>query len=146
MKLNKAGIDLIKSYEGCKLKAYPDPGSGREPWTIGYGATGPHIERGLVWTQAQADARLAEDLLKFCSVLTPMIKHPLTDNQFSAVVSLVYNIGPGNFKKSEILRYLNIGDISAAGAQFPLWNKASGKVLNGLTRRRSAELKLFQTA
>lgn len=147
MKMNKAGIDLIKRFEGCKLTAYPDPGSGGDPITIGYGATGPGIKPGVVWSQAQADKRLEDDLNTFSNQVKACLTCSLSENEFSAVVSLVYNIGIGNFKKSTLLKLLNgNAEKGLAGTEFLRWNKANGVVLNGLTRRRAAEKKLFLTA
>lgn len=147
MRMNKAGVDLIKRFEGCRLMAYPDPGSGGDPITIGYGATGPSIKLGVVWSQAQADKRLEEDLNTFSNQVKACLTCTLSDNEFSAIVSLVYNIGIGNFKKSTMLKYLNgNAEKGIVAEQFLRWNKASGVVLNGLTRRRAAEKKLFLTA
>lgn len=143
MKLNKAGIDLIKSFEGCKLKAYPDPATKSDPWTIGYGHTGPEVVKGLVWTQEEADRALNKDLDKFCKSLTSIIKCKLSENQFSALVSLVYNIGTGNFRKSTLLKLINTNELSKAALEFPKWSKANGKQMAGLLRRRLAEQELF---
>lgn len=149
MKTNAAGIDLIKQFEGCRLKAYPDPATGGDPWTIGYGLTSAagivKVTPGLRITQAQADEYLVKSLVKYeTAVSTALTKKPLP-NQFAAMVSLCFNIGPGNFKKSSVLRKFNAGDTAGAASSFLLWNKAAGKVMAGLTRRREAEKKLFLT-
>lgn len=146
MKLNAAGIDLIKQFEGCVLEAYPDPATNGDPWTIGYGATGKGIKAGVEWTQAQADKRLLSDLNEAAKQLDKVLTVALTDNQFSALVSLVYNIGIGNFEKSTMLKLLNAGrGTNAASMEFPKWDKAAGKEMPGLLKRRLAEQKLFNT-
>jgi len=144
--MNQAGIDLIKSFEGLELKAYPDPGTGGDPWTIGYGHTGPEVKPGLVWTQEEADAALVKDLDKFVSGVTALLTSSVTPNQFSALVSFAYNCGLANLKSSTLLKKVNAGDIAGAANEFPRWNKAAGKVLAGLTRRREAEKALFLLA
>lgn len=147
MKTNAAGIALIKEFEGCRLKAYPDPATGGEPWTIGYGLTSAAgiipVKRGLVITQAQADEYLVKSLAKYEDAVSKALTKPPTPNQFAAMVSLCFNIGPGNFAKSSVVRKLNAGDVAGAANAFLLWNKAAGKVMAGLTRRREAERKLF---
>lgn len=133
-------LALIKQFEGCKLSAYPDPGSGGDPWTIGWGATGPGIARGVMWTQAQADSRLAEDVSKFAAGVNAMLAAaPTTPSQRGALISFAYNVGLGALKESTLLRMHKDGDYAGAAGQFGRWNKAAGKVLNGLTRRREAE-------
>lgn len=149
MKTNKAGIDLIKEFEGCRLKAYPDPATGGEPWTIGYGLTSSagiiKVTPGLRITQAQADEYLVQSLVKYETAVSKAMTEKPTPNQFAAMVSLCFNIGPGNFNKSSVLRKFNAGDTAGAANSFLLWNKAAGKVMAGLTRRREAEKKLFLT-
>lgn len=142
--LSEKGRDLIKSFEGLRLKAYPDPATGGDPWTIGYGATGPDIKSGLVWTQAQADARFKADSDKFAASVAALIgAAPTTQGQFDALVSLAYNIGTGNLKTSTLLRLHKEGDYAGAKGQFCRWDKANGKVMAGLTRRRAAEAALY---
>lgn len=149
MKTNKAGIDLIKQFEGCRLKAYPDPATGGEPWTIGYGLTSAagiiRVIKGLTITQEQADQYLVQSLAKYEEAVSKALTKPPTANQFGAMVSLCFNIGPGNFAKSSVVRKFNAGDTAGAANAFLLWNKAAGKVMAGLTRRREAEKKLFLT-
>jgi lysozyme len=140
-----AALSLIKRWEGCKLKAYPDPGTGGDPWTIGWGSTGPGISKGVVWTQQQADGRLAEDVGKFMSGVSKRITVPVTDNQLGALTSLAYNIGVGAFSKSTLLIKLNAGDYAGAADQFLAWKKAGGKVMQGLLNRRQDERKVFLT-
>lgn len=146
MKLNQNGIDLVKEFEGCCLKAYPDPATNGEPFTIGYGATGKGIASGVEWTQAQADKRLLSDLNEAASQISKVLKVELTDNQYSAIVSLVFNIGIGNFEKSTMLKLLNVGrGTNAAAMEFPKWDKAAGKEMPGLLKRRLAEQALFNS-
>jgi GH24 family phage-related lysozyme (muramidase) len=135
---------VVKAFEGCELKAYPDPASGGDPWTIGWGATGPGIHNGVVWTQDQADARLMDDLQRFGDGVAALVKSaPTTAGQFAAMVSLAYNVGLGNLKTSTLLRMHMAGDYAGAHAQFQRWNKAAGKVMRGLTRRRAQEAELY---
>lgn len=144
MIVSKRGLDLIKQFEGCVLKAYPDPATGGDPWTIGYGHTGPEVKKGLVWTQAQANNAIADDVSKFSDGVLKLIgAAPTTQGQFDAMVSLSYNIGLGNLKASTLLRLHKAGDYTGAKAQFVRWNKAAGKVMAGLTRRREAEANLY---
>lgn len=145
MKTNTAGISLIKDFEGLRLKAYPDPATGGAPWTIGYGAT-LGVKPGMVITEAQAEVFLRRDLARFESAVEKAVKVPLTDNQFAALVSFAYNCGPANLTKSTLLKRLNKGDYAGAQAEFAKWNRAAGKVMAGLTRRRAAEAVLFGTA
>ena len=142
----KIAAELIKDFEGCRLKAYPDPGSGGDPWTIGWGATGPGIRRGVVWTQAQADGRLATDLVGYeASVVKALGGAPATDNQRGALISMAYNIGTGALASSTLIKKHKAGDYAGAAAEFARWNKASGKVLAGLTRRRAAEAAVYRS-
>lgn len=143
----QSALTLIKQFEGCKLNAYPDPGTGGDPWTIGWGATGPGIKKGLTWTQGQADARLVEDVSYFVNGVRGLLAGaPATENQLGAMVSLAYNIGLGNFGKSTLLKLHKAGDYAGAAAEFPKWNKAAGRVMAGLTRRREAEAKVYRGA
>lgn len=147
MNINKATIDLVKDFEGCKLTAYRDPIG---VWTIGYGTTaraglGIIPTGGMTITQAEADQLLADGLNKFADQIRPMINAGLNDNQFGACVSLAYNIGAHAFGTSSALKHINAGDYDKAANAILLWNKAGGKVLKGLVRRREAERKLFLT-
>lgn len=137
-------LKLIKQYEGCELEAYPDPGTGGAPWTIGWGATGVGIVKGVRWTQAQADERLASDIAKF---MTTVVKAApvATDNQRGAMTSLAYNIGEQAFRDSTLLKLHNAGNYTAAAEQFGRWNKAGGRILNGLTKRRAAEAEVYRS-
>ncbi|WP_440216936.1 lysozyme [Chromobacterium piscinae] len=142
MKTNTAGINLIKQFEGVRLQAYQDAVG---VWTIGYGHTGPEVKAGIRISQQQAEQLLAADLEKFETGVGKAVTVPLNANQFSALVSFSYNLGLGNLQSSTLLRLLNKGDYTGAAGQFPLWNKAGGNVLPGLSRRRLAEQTLFQT-
>lgn len=138
--INAAGLDLIKSFEGLRLTAYPDPQSGDAPWTIGYGHTGRVLE-GDVITAEQADAFLAADLAVFEEGVASSVSVPLTDNQFAALVSFSFNLGLGRLRGSTLLRLFNDGDDEGAAGEFPKWT-AGG--LPGLVRRRAAEQALFR--
>lgn len=142
MKTSQRGIDLIKQSEGCELEAYPDPGTGAEPWTIGYGST-KGVTKGMKISQAEAEFMLVRDLLVFEAGVTNLVKVPITQNQFDALVCFSYNVGLGNLQSSTLLKMVNNRDFAGAAQQFQRWNKAAGKVLNGLTKRRLAEAKLF---
>lgn len=140
MKTSQKGIDLIKRFEGVVLKVYKDAVG--LP-TIGYGHL---IKKGEVFTtitQQQAEELLAKDLKQFEEGISTSVKVALTQNQFDALVSFAFNLGMGNVNSSTLLRKLNAGDIQGAANEFVRWNKASGRVLSGLTRRRLAEKELF---
>lgn len=137
-------VALIKRWEGCRLEAYPDPATGGEPWTIGWGATGPGIRKGVRWTQAQADDRLALDVERFMRGVSASIRKPTSDNQLGAMTSLAYNIGVGAFRRSTLLNLLNKGDVAGAARQFDRWNKANGRVMKGLVKRRADERAVFE--
>lgn len=138
-------LQIIKQFEGLKLFAYPDPATGGDPWTIGYGHTGKEVKKGMYINSLQADDYLVKDLAKFADSINRLVKVKLTDNQYSALLSLVYNIGPVNFAGSTLLRLLNQGEYDEAAKQFIRWNRAAGQVMAGLTRRREAETKLFRS-
>lgn len=147
MKTSQAGIDLIKQFEGLRLTAYPDPGTGGEPWTIGYGTTSSagvgKITRGMKITKVQAESMLVRSLETYEKGVVRALKNPPTQHQFDALVSLAYNIGLANLSRSSVVKLMNAGEINRAGMAFLLWNKAAGKVMPGLTRRRMAERDLF---
>lgn len=135
--------DIEKQFEGCSLTAYPDPGTGGEPWTIGYGHTGG-VKQGDTITQDQANAFLLADLKSAINAVESNVTTPMTDDEESALVDLVYNIGAGNFQHSTLLRLLNTGNHTDAAKEFQKWDHAGGKVLAGLTKRRAAEAELFK--
>ncbi|MGS1815167.1 lysozyme [Klebsiella oxytoca] len=147
MQTSPEGIALIKGFEGCRLTAYPDPGTGGAPWTIGYGWTypvdGKPIKPGMKIDQATADRLLKTGLVSYENDVLKLVKVKLSQNQFDALVSFVYNVGSRALSTSTLLKKLNAGDIKGAADEFLRWNKAGGKVLNGLTRRREAERALF---
>lgn len=142
MKLSQRGIDLIKQFEGYSSKAYPDPATGGAPWTIGYGTT-KGVKPGMVITAQQAEKMLRDDVAKFESGVSSLITAPTTQGQFDAMVSLAYNIGLGNFGKSTLLKKHNARCYTCAADQFRVWNRANGKVMNGLTKRRAAEREVY---
>lgn len=185
MKTSPAGIALVKQYEMCVLRAYPDPASplgvalqarglwqrvlhglasipqslaqlSGAPWTCGWGATGDGIGPGTVWTQQQADTRLAVDVALREAIVSKAVTVPLTQGQFDAMVSIVFNVGHGssekdgiivlkNGKPSTLLRKLNAGDYDGCADQFLLWISPGSNVEDGLKRRRTQERMLFLT-
>ena len=144
MKINAAGLKIIKSIEQCRLTAYPDPATGGVPWTIGWGST-KGVHQGMTITQAEADQRLLDDLAETEKVINDAVKVPLTSNQFSALVSLVFNIGPTNFLGHNLLALINQKKYAEAAPHFLLYDKANGKEMPGLLARRKAEEALFLT-
>lgn len=141
-------IVLIKSFEGFRAKAYLDTLAKPPVWTIGYGTTaaagvGIVPKSGMVITEPEAEWYLQKAVDQFAAKIWPGIQKPITPQQFGAFVSLAYNIGPGAFLKSSALRQFNAGDNRKAADAMLLWNKAGGKVLKGLVRRREAEKALF---
>lgn len=146
MHISEKGLALIKRYEGLQLKAYPCR-AGR--WTVGYGHT-HNINMGDVITQEQAEAFLREDIAQVTALLNTQIKVPLTQNQYDAICSLVFNIGMTAFTTSTLLKKLNVGDYAGASAEFMKWSKATVKgkkiPLPGLIKRRQAEEALFKSA
>lgn len=137
-------LALVKRWEGCRLEAYPDPGTGGAPWTIGWGSTGPGIRKGVTWTQAQADARLAEDVGDFMAGVQEAVRVQLWPHELGALTSLAYNIGLSAFRRSTLLRKLNSGDRKGAAAEFGRWNRAGGREMRGLTKRRADERRVFK--
>lgn len=154
-RISAAGIAIIQRFEGCAqlhtdgmVDAYPDPGTGGPPWTIGWGATGRdgfnggRIRKGTRWTQGQCDARLTEDLLRFADEVSAAIgTAPTTQSQFDALVSFHYNTGA--IARATLTRKHIAGDTKGAMREFGRWNRAGGQVLRGLTRRRAAEAELY---
>lgn len=136
-------LRLIKKWEGCRLTAYPDPATGGDPWTIGWGSTGKGIGPGVQWTLEQADGRLSRDVGQFMGSVERMLRVKPEPNELGAMTSLAYNIGLGNFRSSTLLRKYNAGDKKGAAAEFLRWNRAAGKVMRGLTNRRADERGVF---
>ena len=139
MKLGERGTEILKYFEGCKLTAYQDSVG---VWTIGYGHT-KGVYDGMTITQDQAEQMLLSELEEYEVYIKDMVTVPLTQNQFDALVVWVYNLGPTNFRNSTLLKELNAGNYNAAGQEITRWNKAGGKVLAGLVKRREAEAQLF---
>lgn len=145
---------MVKQFEGCEkkqgngtFKAYPDPASGGAPWTVGFGATGPDIRPDTIWTQAQCDARLAQDLARFGrEVETLLHGAATTQNQFDALCDFVYNLGAANLASSTLLKKHKAGDYVGAADEFPKWNHGGGHTMPGLTKRREAEAQLYRSA
>jgi GH24 family phage-related lysozyme (muramidase) len=138
---------IVAEFEGCRLTAYPDPGSGGDPWTVGYGHTGPDVTPGCTIIQAQADSLLRADLDHTAADvfrLLPMAKGWPTNRQ-AALISFVFNVGDGALERSTLRRRLLAGEDPAAvvKAELPRWNKAGDGVMPGLSRRRAAEVALF---
>ena len=140
MNISQNGIDLIKQFEGCKLKAYQCSAG---VWTIGYGHTGSDVYKGLTITQEKAESLLKSDLIVHCNNVSKLVKVKLNQNQFDALVSFEYNVGYGNFSSSTLLKLLNKGDYTGAAGQFEKWVYAGKTVLAGLQKRRKAEKELF---
>ncbi|MNG43661.1 Lysozyme RrrD [compost metagenome] len=144
MKTSNSGVALIKGFEGKRLVAYDD---GVGVWTIGFGTikypNGVRVKRGDKCTEAQAEQYLRNDLIAFENTLNQLVKVPLNQNQFDALVSFTYNLGETNLRSSTLLKKLNAKDYKGAAAEFLKWNKAGGKVMNGLVKRRKAEMELF---
>lgn len=135
----QCGLDLIKSVEGCELKAYQDQGG---IWTIGYGHT-PGVKQGDVCTQEQADKWLAEDCREAWDALCRLVRVRLTSNQAGALLSFIFNVGVGNFEASTLLKRLNLSDYDSIPAELRRWNKIDGKISAGLINRRNKEASLW---
>ena len=157
MRVSASAIKHLHDFEGFarvrpdgRVEAYPDPGTGGEPWTIGYGSTGAdpfnggRIRKGTSWTRAQAEQRFRDHLAEFeAGVVRALAGSPATQGQFDAMVSLAYNIGLSAFGGSTLLRKHNAGDYAGAANEFLRWNRAGGRVMAGLTRRREAERRMY---
>lgn len=145
MHTSQLGIDLIKRFEGFRSQSYLCPAG---VWTIGYGTTrikGQPVRPGMRCTEQQAEEYLRDDLEYFEDAVQQLVKVPLNQFQFDALVSFTYNLGEGNLGKSTLLRKLNQKDYKGAADEFLRWNKSGGTVLGGLVRRRAAERDLFNT-
>lgn len=158
VRINKAGLELIKRNEGCVLKAYPDPASPRAvnkrktgvdnpklsgaPWTIGYGHT-RDVKEGQVISLHQAEEMLKSDLELFYEPDVAKLAPKATENQFAALVSFAYNLGVDALAKSSLLKKFKAGDVQGAAAEFMKWKYAQGQVLPGLVKRRAEERSLF---
>lgn len=148
--INDAALSVIKEFEGFRAEAYLDTLAKPPVWTIGYGTTaragvGITPKAGMVISEQEAAEYLRKTVADFGEKVEAGLKRPANDNQFGAMVSLAYNIGPGAFLGSSVLRRFNSGDERGAADAFLMWNKAGGKVLRGLERRRKVERDLFLT-
>lgn len=150
-RIGEAGLQLVKRFEGCArlrrdglVEAYPDPGTGAEPWTIGWGATGPDIGPGTVWTREQCDERLGRDIARHAQdVARALGDAPTSQAQFDALVSFHYNTGA--IGRATLTRLHRAGDFEGAANEFSRWNRAGGRVLKGLVRRRRDEATLYRS-
>lgn len=154
MTISEDCINLTKRFEGCRLVAYPDPGTGGAPWTIGWGHTFG-VKQGMSVNQEQADAWLVQDLENAAHIVNLWVTSPLEQHQFDALTDFVYNVGPGMPKVRDGFVWLRSGTHSTmlvalingqhekAAAEFPKWNKPP---LPGLIARREAERELFLKA
>lgn len=144
--INEASLSLIKRWEGCKLTSYKDIVG---VWTIGYGHTSmagpPSVKAGMKITQQEAEDILKKDLEKYIKAVDDAVKVPVDENMRGAMVSLCYNIGPGAFSKSTLVKKINAQDYKGAADAFLSWKKAGGRVVQGLLNRRHDERKLFMT-
>jgi len=139
MEYSKDGLHLTEQFEGVKLTAYPDPGTGGAPWTIGYGHTGPEVHQGLTITQEQAEQYLAQDVKKAVADVNAKLTVEVTQGEFDALVDFAFNCGCGNLNNSTLLKKINAGDFQGAAHEFEKWDMAAGKHMAGLLRRRQAE-------
>ena len=140
MKIGTQGLELIKTFEGLELNAYKCAAG---VWTIGYGHT-KDVQEGMVISALKANEMLQNELVEYEGYVNVLVTVPLTQNQFDALVSWVYNLGSTNFQSSTLLKVINAGgEMLGVPSQIMRWNKANGRVLEGLTRRRQAEADLF---
>ncbi len=148
--LTKDGADLVKHFESCLqptkggFKAYRCPAN---VLTIGWGHTNHHgikFDSSTIWSQADCDAAFTDDMKGFENAVKRLVKVPLNARQFDALVSFTYNCGEGALAKSTLLKKVNASDFEGAAKEFHKWNKANGKELAGLTRRRASESLMFQ--
>jgi lysozyme len=139
--ITPAGVALIKQFESCRLTSYQDGGG---IWTIGWGHT-EGIKEGMTCTQEQADAWFDQDIASISHIVNGLVPTTINTNQFSACVSLAYNIGTGRFAQSTLLQMIRGGNIQGASEQFPRWDRIDGSPDDGLLKRRLAEQQLFNT-
>ena len=132
-------IDLVKYFEGFEDKAYLCPAN---VWTIGYGRT-RNVKEGDIVSEPQAERDLQEELIEFGEQVHRVVDSELTQQEFDALTSWTYNLGVGNLQSSTLLKKLNAGDKDSVPSEMLRWNKAAGKVLAGLTKRRQAEADLW---
>lgn len=143
MRTGETGLNLIKGYEGLRMSAHYAP---TEQWTVGYGHTGS-ARHGMSVTEGDAERLLKEDVKPIEDLIGDTVRAPLNQNEHDALVSLIFNIGEDNWRRSTVLRKLNAGDKIGAANAFELWTKAFVNnelaMLDGLVRRRAAEKSLF---
>ena len=139
MKISAQGLALIKEFEGCELKAYVCPAG---VLTVGFGSTGPHVYEGMTITEAEAEALLLKDLVRFEKAVNKQVLVPISQGAYDALVSFTFNCGEGAFAESTLLRKLNAGEDpnTTAKTELPRWTNNG---LAGLVRRRAAEVELF---
>jgi lysozyme len=152
---SEAGKALIKSYESCRLKAYPDPLTGGKPWTCGWGST-QGVTPDTIWDQAEADRHFEDDIHDAEMMVSRYVTHETTQGQFDAFVSIFQNVGPGNEYKdgiahihptgrpSRLLQAFNTGDMGKCEDEWVRWCSPGSSVEHGLRNRRMAELALFR--
>lgn len=151
-RIGRQGIALIQRFEGCArlrpdgfYEAYPDPGTGGDPWTIGWGATGPGIGPGTLWTRTQCDARLEADLARYALAVDRVLEDAATSQaQFDALVSFHYNTGA--IAHATLTRKHIAKDYAGAAQEFTRWTRAGGRILKGLVRRRETEAALYASS
>ena len=140
MQTSEKGFDLIRKYEGLQLATYVCPGG---KLTIGYGHTGPDVTEGRRINVEEANALLEHDVERFERAVNELVRVPMTQGMFDALISFSFNLGAGSLKSSTLLKKLNADDLDGAANEFVKWNKAKGNVLAGLTERRKSERELF---
>jgi len=143
MQYSKDGLHLTEGFEGCRLIAYPDPGTGGDPWTIGYGHTGPDVHPGMTITLEQAEDLLAQDVKRAEADVNAKLTVKVSQEEFDALVDFAFNCGCGNLNNSTLLKKLNAGDFEGAAQEFLKWDMAAGHHMAGLLKRRQAEELLF---
>ena len=140
MKISQEGLSLIKKFEGCELEAYKCAAG---VLTIGYGST-KDVKEGDTLTQEEADKLLLKDVEVFETAVNDAVEVPISQSQFDALVSWTFNLGSGRLNSSTMLKKLNNQEYDEVPSQIKRWNKAGGKVLQGLVRRREAEALLYE--
>ncbi len=139
MRISQRGLELIKGFEGLRLKSYLCPAN---VWTIGYGSTGPHVREGMVISERDAEDLLRSDLRRFEQGVAKFAPD-CSEGQFDALVSFAFNLGLGALARSTLIKKHKAGDHQGAAAEFRKWVMAGGVKLNGLVRRRAAERDLY---
>jgi len=145
MVYSQDGLKLTEMFEGLRLDAYPDPVSGGEPWTIGYGHTGPEVRKGVVWTKVHCEDALRADIQRFSDHVNSVVHVELTQGEFDALVDFAFNCGTRNLDSSTLLKMVNAGEFQQAAQQFERWDHACGRVVAGLLKRRIAERNEFES-